>query len=155
MPVTHRGEPKAGDHRFAVVVSRFNRPVTGKLLQSTVTALGEAGVDTDTLEVVEVPGALELPVVARRFAATGDYAAVICLGCVIRGETAHYDAVVAGCTQGIMAVSVEIGVPCIFGVLTTETSEQAMARVDGTKKDTGAYAAQAAIEMANVMTKIG
>lgn len=155
MPPTHRGETTAGDHRFAVVVSRFNTPVTDKLLEGAIAALGEAGVHTDELEIAEVPGAMELAVVARRFAVTGDYAAVICLGCVIRGETAHYDAVVAGCTQGITSVSIETGVPCIFGVLTTETSEQAIARVDGSKKNTGAYAAQAAVQMANLMTKIG
>ena len=156
MPVQIQGEKTAGDHRFAIVVSRFNEPVTSKLLEGALAALGEAGVDLDALEVAHVPGAMELAVVAKRFADTGKYAAVICLGCVIRGETAHYDAVVAGCTQGISAVSVQTGVPCIFGVLTTDTADQAFARVDSSKKkNTGAYAAAAAVEMANLMKKLG
>lgn len=141
--------------RLAVVVARFNHEITDKLLEGVLRSLTAADCDVKRLPVARVPGSLELAVVARKFALSGAYDAVICLGCVVRGETAHYDCVVNGATQGITAVGVETGVPVIFGVLTCDTWEQALDRVDASRKlHTGDYAAHAAIEMANLMKRI-
>ena len=155
MPQDIEGEQNAGDIRLAIVVARFNRDITENLLDGALSAIDEQGGDADSVPVVRVPGALELAVVARKLAASGSCDAVICLGCVIRGETAHYDCVVNGATQGITDATSDTGVPVIFGVLTTENREQALARADESRKlNSGAYAASAAIEMANLMRKI-
>ena len=155
MPQEFEGEMDASGVRLAIVVARFNRDITEKLLDGALGAIEKHGGDVDATPVVRVPGALELAVAAQKLARSGGYDAVICLGCVIRGETAHYDCVVNGATQGITDATSETGVPVIFGVLTTENREQALARADETRKlDSGASAARAAIEMANLMKEL-
>jgi 6,7-dimethyl-8-ribityllumazine synthase len=117
--------------RIAIVVSRFNRAVTDNLLEGAVTAAKERGVEVADSDVFPVPGAFELPVVARAIAKGGCYDGVVCLGAVVRGETPHFDFVCEQAAAGIQQVALETGVPVAFGVLTTDTMEQAMARAGG------------------------
>lgn len=155
MPVELRGELDATGLKLAIVVSRFNTPITERLLAGAVEAIAECGGDVDTLPVAHVPGALELGVVARHFAEAGSVDAVICLGCVIRGKTGHYETVVDGTRQALTHVAVETGVPILFGVLTVENKEQALERTDASRKcHAGADAARGAIEMVNLLKKI-
>ena len=145
--------PPAG--RFAIVVGRFNETVTRALLEGCTDGFVRHGVADDRIDVAWVPGAFEVPLVARRLAETGRYAAVVCLGCVIRGETGHYDHVAGGAASGVMQAGLATGVPTIFGILTTETVEQAMNRSGLKGGNKGAEAAMAAIEMVNLLGKIG
>jgi 6,7-dimethyl-8-ribityllumazine synthase len=145
-----RGEFLARGRRFAVVVSRFNEIVTGKLLAGAIECLLAHGVDEDDLVVAWVPGAFELPIVARRAAASG-YDAVICLGAVVRGETPHFDHVAGQAANGIRDAADQTGVPVIFGVLTTDTVEQALDRSGGKHGNKGWDAAMAAMEVASVL----
>jgi 6,7-dimethyl-8-ribityllumazine synthase len=142
--------------RIAVAASRFNRVVTDGLLEGTLATLAEHGLDAASVLVAWAPGAFELPLVAQRFAASGDVDAVIALGAVIRGDTDHYEHVATQCAAGLRRVALDTGVPVIFGVLTTETLEQALARtgaVAGTGNK-GAEAAMAAIEMAELLQQL-
>ena len=136
------------DLRIAVVVSRFNEEVTKRLLRGALGALEEHGVQDP--DVLWVPGSLELPVTALALAERGNHDAIVCLGCVIRGETYHFELVANQAAAGIMQVQLDTGVPVAFGVLTTEDKEQALAR-SGPKNNKGADAAEVAIEMANLM----
>jgi 6,7-dimethyl-8-ribityllumazine synthase len=140
--------------RFALVASRFNALVTESLLAGCRDALTRHGVPEDRVDVAWVPGCFEVPVTARRLAASGRYAAVICLGCVIRGETPHFDHVAGQASAGIMQASLATGVPVIFGVLTTDTVEQALDRAGLKGGNKGADAAMAAIEMVNLFTHL-
>ena len=140
-----------GDLRMAVVVSRFNEEVSKRLLRGALGALEEHGVQEP--DVFWVPGSLELPVTALALAERGNHDAIVCLGCVIRGETYHFEVVAGQAAAGIMQVQLDTGVPVAFGVLTTEDKEQALAR-SGPKNNKGADAAEAAIEMANLMREI-
>ena len=140
-----------GDLRIAVVVARFNEEVTRRLLRGALNALTERGVEDP--DVLWVPGSLELPVVALALAEKGNHDAIVCLGCVIRGETYHFEVVANQAAAGIMQVQLDTGVPVAFGVLTTEDKEQALAR-SGPKNNKGAEAAEAAIEMANLMREV-
>jgi 6,7-dimethyl-8-ribityllumazine synthase len=144
--------PPAG--RFALVVSRFNALATEALLAGCRDALARHGVQEDRVDVAWVPGALEIPQVARKLAASGRYAAVVCLGCVIRGETAHFDYVAGQAAAGIMQAGLATGVPVIFGVLTTDTIEQALNRAGLKGGNKGADAAMSAIEMANLLPRL-
>ncbi len=137
--------------RFGIVVARFNEIVTRQLLEGARDGLRRHGVAPDDVEVAWVPGSLEIPLAAKRMAETGRYAAIICLGAVIRGETDHYDQVAAGVTSGVARVGIDTGVPTIFGVLTTDTVEQALNRAGLKSGNNGFEAAVAAIEMANVL----
>jgi 6,7-dimethyl-8-ribityllumazine synthase len=148
-----RGDFLARGRRFAIVVARFNEVVTSKLLDGAVECLRAHGVEDDDLVVAWVPGAFELPIVARRAAAAG-YDAVICLGAVIRGETAHFDHVAGQAASGIRAAAAETDVPVIFGVLTTDTFEQAIDRAGGKHGNKGWDAAMAAIETASVLERL-
>jgi len=139
------------DLRIAVVVARFNEDVTRRLLRGALGALKEHGIDDP--DVLWVPGSLELPVTALALAERGNHDAIVCLGCVVRGETYHFEVVANQAAAGIMQVQLDTGVPVAFGVLTTEDKEQAMAR-SGPKNNKGAEAAEAAIEMANLMRDI-
>ena len=137
--------------KFGIVVSRWNYFVGEKLLDGAKDAFRRHGVATDDVSVAFVPGSFEIPIVARKMALTGKYDAIVCLGAVIRGSTSHYDLVAGGVANGCAAVSMETRVPCLFGVLTTETIEQAIER-SGTKAgNKGFEAATAAIEMASLM----
>jgi len=136
---------------IAVVVARYNEDVTKRLLRGAVDALEERGVAEP--DVYWVPGSLELPVTALTLAEKGQHDAIVCLGCVIRGETFHFEVVASQSAAGVMQVQLDTGVPVAFGVLTTEDKEQALAR-SGPKNNKGAEAAEAAIEMANVLRSI-
>jgi 6,7-dimethyl-8-ribityllumazine synthase len=140
-----------GDLRIAVVVSRFNEEVSKRLLRGALAALEEHGVQDP--DVLWVPGSLELPVTALALAERGNHDAIVCLGCVIRGETYHFELVAGQAAAGIMQVQLDTGVPVAFGVLTTEDKEQALAR-SGPKNNKGAEAAEVAIEMANLMRDV-
>jgi len=145
-----KGEADGTGLRLGIVVARFNEIVTTALLEGAVRALAHAGVADDDVTVVWVPGAFEVPVVARRFALAG-VDAVVCLGAVIRGETAHFDLVANEAARGIADVTRETGVPCIFEVLATEDLAQAQARAGGAHGNKGWEAAMAALEMARVL----
>ena len=138
----------AGRARFAVIVSRFNEAITGRLGEGARAALTEAGASAEQIETFTVPGAFELPQAARGAAETGRFDAVVCLGCVIRGETPHFEYISAAVAHGLMAAAGETGVPMAFGVLTTDTWEQAEARAGGGRDNKGFEAAAAALEMA-------
>jgi 6,7-dimethyl-8-ribityllumazine synthase len=131
---------------YAIVVARFYGELAERLLAGARAAFAEQGVER--LEVLDVPGAYELPIAASYAARSGRFAGVACLGAVIRGETDHYDFVCAEAARGIMDVSLQTGVPCAFGVLTCATMEQALARSGGDKRDQGRHAAEAVIAMA-------
>ena len=138
--------------RVAIVASRFNDTITQRLLDGASDGLRRHGVDAESVDVAWAPGAFELPLVASRLAASGQYDAVITLGAVIRGATGHYDFVAGQCASGIQRVSLDTGVPVVFGVLTTDTIEQAVER-SGTKAgNKGFEAAVTAIEMANLLS---
>ena len=140
--------------KFAILVSRFNEFITSKLLDGCVDALKRHGAADGAIEVVYSPGSFEMPVLAKRLAAGGRYAAVICLGAVIRGGTDHYQYIAAQAAKGIAAVAMETGTPCIFGVLTCETIDQAIERAGAKAGNKGADAAVAAIEMANLIGQL-
>jgi 6,7-dimethyl-8-ribityllumazine synthase len=149
-----KGADSAAGMRFGIVAATFNEEVTRQLLDACRQELTRRGVAMGDVEVVEVPGAFELPLAARALATTGRFDAVICLGAVIRGETPHFEYISAETSRGIGQAALETGVPVIFGVLTTETEEQARERADPAKFDRGGSAAKSAIEMARVMRKI-
>ncbi len=134
--------------RVAIVASRFNAQIVDRLLEGCIERLGEMGVSVDRVAVQHVPGAFELPFAAQLLAQTKQYVAVICVGCVIRGDTPHFDYVAGECARGIMRVSLDESLPVIFGVLTTNTEEQAYARTGGAHGHAGKRAAEAAAEMA-------
>lgn len=136
--------------KFAIVASRFNEIVTKGLLDGAASTFRRHGVEEKNLTLVWVPGAWEIPVVAKRLAASGQYDSIICLGCVIKGQTSHFEYVAGQAASGIMSASLETNVPLIFGVLTTENLEQALARSGATVGNKGAEAAAAALEMANL-----
>lgn len=144
--------PPAG--RFAIVAARFNSMITETLLSGCRDAFARHGVADDRLDVAWVPGSFEIPLVARKLAETGKYAAVICLGCVIRGETGHYDLVAGQAAGGVLQAGLATGVPVIFGVLTTETVEQALNRSGLKAGNKGVDAAMVAIEMVNLLRRI-
>ena len=139
--------------KIAVVVAKFNEKITSALLDGCQTRLTARGITLQAQDVVEVPGAVELPIVAQHFARAG-YDAVICLGAVIRGETGHYDFVCQQVSAGCQRVTLDEGVPIIFGVLTTDTVAQAEARIGGAKGHKGRDAADAAIDMVRLMEKM-
>jgi 6,7-dimethyl-8-ribityllumazine synthase len=140
--------------RFAVIVSRFNSSITESLRDAAVAALTEAGAAEGHVEIFDVPGAYEIPQAARMAAETGRFHAVVCLGCVIRGETPHFDYIASAVAHGIMSASGETGVPMAFGVLTTNTLEQAQARAGSDPDNKGREAAAAAIEMAALQRRL-
>ena len=139
---------------FALVVSRFNDFVTEKLLNGAVDALTRSGAKDDNIDIVKVPGAFEIPLAAKKLAQIGRYHAVICLGAVIRGATPHFDYVSAEVSKGIAQVSLESSVPIIFGVVTTDTLEQAIERAGTKSGNKGWSAAMAAVEMANLIEAV-
>jgi 6,7-dimethyl-8-ribityllumazine synthase len=140
--------------RFAIVVARFNSFITDSLLGGARDGLRRHGAPDDAVDLAWVPGALEIPIAAQRLATSGRYAAVICLGAVIRGATPHFDYVCAECAKGVANVSLQSGVPCIFGVLTTNTIEEAVERAGTKAGNKGWDAAVAAIEMATLLGQI-
>jgi 6,7-dimethyl-8-ribityllumazine synthase len=143
------GSPSGADRTVGVVVSRFNGEISDRLLESALEALAAAGVADERITVMPVPGAFELPIGAMALAKTRRYSCVIALGCVVRGETAHFDYVAGEAASGLQLAGLETGVPVAFGVLTVDTTEQAEARIDK-----GADAARAALEMADLFSQV-
>ncbi|MCW3033988.1 MAG: 6,7-dimethyl-8-ribityllumazine synthase [Solirubrobacteraceae bacterium] len=138
--------------KYAIAVARFYEDLAERLIAGAREAFAEQGVED--LELLDVPGAFELPIAAGYAARSGRYAGVACLGAVIRGETDHYDFVCAEAARGIMDVSLQTGVPCAFGVLTCQTMEQALARSGGGKRDQGRHAAEAVMRMAAIRAQL-
>ena len=154
MPESIEGNLLAGDTKIAIAVSRFNDFITSRLLDAAVHAYTQDGGQADQLTVVHVPGSFELPVTALKLAQSGRYEAVVCLGCVIRGATAHYDCIVQEVASGVGQVALQTGVPTIFGVITADTLEQAIERAGSKQGNQGAKAMLAAIEMANLFKQL-
>jgi 6,7-dimethyl-8-ribityllumazine synthase len=151
---TYEGRLDAKGLRIALLASRFNETITKSLLEGALSALRRHGLDDASITVAWVPGAFELPVTAKRLADSGEFDAIVCLGAVIRGATSHYDYVCSQAASGIARVSLDTGVPVIFGVLTTETIEQAIER-SGTKAgNKGFDSAVSAIEMADLLRQL-
>ena len=148
------GKQDAAGIRISLVVSRYNEFVTSRLLAGAVEVLTKAGIGEEGIEVAWVPGAFEIPLVARRLARSGRFDAVICLGAVIRGETPHFEYISREASRGIAQVSLDSDLPVIFGVLTTDTVEQAMERAGAPERNRGAEAAHTAIEMASLLRKL-
>jgi 6,7-dimethyl-8-ribityllumazine synthase len=151
---TLEGHLDAGALRFGIVVSKYNEFVTSRLLAGALEVLDKAGAGAQAVEVVRVPGAFEIPLVARRLARSRRFDAIVCLGAVIRGETPHFEYISAEASRGIAQAAWDCDVPVIFGVLTTETAEQALERAGAAERNRGAEAARTAIEMANLMKQL-
>ncbi len=154
MPKVYEGHLVGQGLRFALVVGRFNEFITNKLLTGALDALHRHGVADQDIEIAWVPGAFEIPVVARRMVATQRFDAIICLGAVIRGATPHFDYVAAEVAKGVAKVGLDTGVPAIFGIITADTLEQAIERAGTKAGNKGWDAAVGAIEMANLMRNL-
>ena len=154
MPKFHEAKLIAEGKKFALIVSRFNDFITEKLLSGALDALVRSGTADEDIEVVKVPGAFEIPLLAQKMAKTNRFDAVICLGAVIRGSTPHFDYVSAEVSKGVAAVSMEAEIPVIFGVITVDTIEQAIERAGTKAGNKGWSAAIAAVEMANLFDQI-
>jgi 6,7-dimethyl-8-ribityllumazine synthase len=151
---TIEGKLDAKGMKFGIVIARFNEFISGKLLAGCVDGLNRHGADTDSVDVVWAPGAFEIPLLAKKMAANKKYHAIICLGAVIRGATPHFDFVASEVSKGIANVSLESGKPVIYGVLTTDSIEQAIERAGTKGGNKGFDAALAAIEMADLMRSL-
>jgi 6,7-dimethyl-8-ribityllumazine synthase len=151
---TYEGKLVAEGLKFGIVIARFNEFITSKLLGGAFDALKRHGAAVDNIEVAWVPGAFEIPLAAKKMASSKKYDAVICLGTVIRGSTSHYDYVCAEVSKGVAHVGLESGVPTMFGVLTTDTIEQAIERAGTKAGNKGFDAAVSAIEMANLLKEL-
>ena len=149
-----KGQITAGKGKYAIVVSRFNEFITSKLLGGAIDCLQRHGAADEQISVVWVPGACEITIAAKKLAASGQYAAILCLGAIIRGQTGHYEAVFGQVVRGIGQINTETGVPAIFGVLTCETLEQAVERAGTKMGNAGANAAVTAMEMVDVMGQL-
>lgn len=147
----HEGTLEAGGLKFAIVISRFNDFITRRLMEGAHDAIARHGGSLDNVDNFWVPGAFEIPLVAKRLAESGKYDAVICLGAVIRGGTAHFDFVAGEAAKGIGLAGLQTGVPVIFGIITTDTIEQAIERAGVRLSNRGAEAALSAVEMANLL----
>lgn len=154
MPEDLKGELVVNDARVALVVSRFNEYITGHLQVGAIETWEQLGGSADALTVAHVPGSLELAVTAKKLAETGNFEAIVCLGCVIRGETDHFDHVCEQTAKGVREVGTQTGVPCIFGVITADTLEQAIQRAGVKVGNQGRSAMMAAVEMANLLRKV-
>lgn len=154
MPNTIEGDLDAGDIRFGIVVGRFNEFITDQLVSGALDTLRRHGADTDTVDIAYCPGSFEIPLVAKKMAESGNYDAVICLGAVIRGATPHFEYVAGGVTSGTSQTALDTDVPVLFGILTTDTVEQAIERAGTKAGNKGSESAAAAIEMANLMEQL-
>jgi len=151
---TYEGNLIAKDTRIGIVVARFNEFITSKLLGGAVDTLIRHVISDDNISVAWVPGAFEIPLIAKKMAQTGNYDAVICLGAIIRGSTSHYDLVCNEAAKGVAQVSLEAGIPVMFGVITTENIEQAIERAGSKAGNKGSECAEGAIEMINLCRNI-
>ena len=148
------GELKAKGLKFGIVISRFNDFITGKLLDGAMDALSRHGAREDDIDIVKVPGSFEIPMVAKKMALKGAYNAIICLGTIIRGATPHFEYIAAEVSKGIASASMETGVPVAFGIITSDTIEQAVERAGTKSGNKGWDAAITAIEMAQLLKKL-
>ncbi|MCI0470176.1 MAG: 6,7-dimethyl-8-ribityllumazine synthase [Candidatus Aminicenantes bacterium] len=146
----YNGQLTAKGFKFAVIVSRFNDFITEKLLEGAADAIDRCGGDKNAIDVLRVPGAFEIPLVAKRAAQTKKYDAIICLGAVIRGETPHFDYVAGEVTKGIALLNLEFSIPIAYGIITADTTEQAIERAGNKMGNKGFQSAQAAIELLNL-----
>ena len=149
-----KGQITAGKGRYAIVVSRFNEFITSKLVSGAIDCLQRHGAADSQITVVWVPGTIEITVAAKKLAESGKFAAVLCLGAVIRGSTSHYDTVCQQISRGVGQINYDTGVPAIFGVLTCDTLEQAIERAGTKQGNAGVNAAMAAMEMANLISQL-
>lgn len=154
MTNTFEGMLTVTNEKFCIIVARFNEFISSKLLSGAIDELRRHGVKEDNIDVMWVPGAFEIPLIAKKAAKTGKYSAIITLGAVIRGTTSHYDYVCAEVSKGVASVGLDTGLPVIFGVLTCENIEQAIERAGTKAGNKGSDAAKSAIEMANLISKI-
>ena len=148
------GQPGRVGHRFAIVVSRFNEEITEGLLRGARAVFAEASVRDEDLTIVRVPGAFEIPITAQRLAESGDYDAIVCLGCLIKGDTMHFEYIAEAASHGIVQAAAATGIPMAFGVLTTMTEEQAVERSGAGPANKGREAAAAAMEMATLFRRL-
>lgn len=148
---TIEGQLTTNGEKFCIVISRFNEFIGSKLLSGAIDELKRHGVNEDNIDVIWVPGAFEIPIIAKKAAKSGKYNAIITLGAVIKGSTSHYDYICAEVSKGVASVSLETCVPVIFGVLTTDNIEQAIERAGTKAGNKGSDAAKSAIEMANLV----
>jgi 6,7-dimethyl-8-ribityllumazine synthase len=153
-PLTMRGGLNAAGLRFGIVVSEFNSFITDRLLAGSLDALERAGAPEKQIEIVRVPGSFEIPIAAKKLAATGRFDSIVCIGCILRGETSHYDYVASETARGIQLAQLDSGVPMIFCVLTCDTLEQAINRAGLKTGNKGYESGLAAIEMAHLSQKI-
>jgi len=151
---TIEGSERATGFRFAIVVSKYNDFVTDRLQAGALAALASAGVASDDITVVRVPGAFEIPLAAQHAAESGRYDAIVCLGCLIRGETSHFEYISSAVANGLTTAAAATGVPMAFGVLTTHSVEEALARAGDGAGNKGHEAAMAAVQMAEVVAQI-
>ncbi len=149
-PKVHQGLLTAAGFRFAIVVARWNDFLTAKLTEGAIDALERLGADEKSVEVFKVPGSFELPLTARKVAESGNFDAIICIGTVIRGETPHFDYVAGEAAKGVAQVSMQTGIPVLFGVVTTDTLEQAINRTGVKAGNKGFEAAMSAVELVNL-----
>jgi 6,7-dimethyl-8-ribityllumazine synthase len=154
MPKVFEGKLLAQNKKFGIVVSRFNDFITEKLVGGAIDALTRCGAADADIEIVKVPGAFEIPMIARKMAGKKRYDAIICLGAVIRGSTPHFDYVSAEVSKGVAQVGMEAGVPVIFGILTTDNIEQAIERAGSKAGNKGWSAAVSAVEMVNLVSEL-
>lgn len=151
----YEGKLDASGMRLAVVAGRFNGDVTKRLLEGALLELADHGLDPETVPVIWVPGAFEIPLAAKRLAESGELDGVICLGAIIRGDTPHFEYVAGECAAGIGRVALDTGVPIAFGVLTTDDLDQALARAGGAEGNKGAESAATAVEMVDLLRQLG
>ena len=149
-PKVYQGNLTAAGFRFAIVASRWNDFLTSKLIEGAIDALERLGADEDSVEVFKVPGSFELPLTAQKVAVSGNFDAVICIGTVIRGETPHFDYVAGEAAKGVAQVSMQTGIPVLFGVVTTDTLEQAINRTGVKAGNKGFEVAMSAVELVNL-----
>ena len=154
MPTVYEGKLLAEGKKFALIASRFNDFITDRLIGGAVDALIRCGARDEDIDMVKVPGSFEIPMIAKKMAAKGHYHAVICLGAIIRGATPHFDYVAAEASKGVAMIGLESQIPVIFGVITTDTIEQAIERAGTKAGNKGWSAAMAAVEMANLVEAI-
>lgn len=149
-PKVHQGLLKAEGFRFAIIASRWNDFITARLVEGALDALERLGTSEENVEIFKVPGSFEIPITAQKVAESGKFDAVICLGAVIRGATAHFDYVAGEAAKGIAQVAMKTGVPVLFGVITTDTLEQAIDRAGAKAGNKGFEAAMSAVELVNL-----
>ncbi len=154
MPNIKEGMFTVNNEKFCIIVARFNEFISSKLLSGAIDELVRHGVKEENIDILWVPGAFEIPLIAKKAAKTGKYSAIITLGAVIKGSTSHYDYVCAEVSKGVASVSLETEIPVIFGVLTCDNIEQAIERAGTKAGNKGSDAAKSAIEMSNLITKI-